>query len=81
MFGFWPNISGIAWVASGYGLLRQDAAPSGCFSTEGDSDPSPQADYNYRGTALSLSASRSSNIYTGTEMQPKALAILPCIRY
>lgn len=29
---------------------------------------------------MRFDAFRSSSIYTGTDMQPKALAILPCIR-
>ena len=30
---------------------------------------------------IGISASRSSGLYSGSKMQPKALAILPCIRF
>ena len=81
-----PNIQGTVyfdrftrteggWVYGDYVLTNVAEGRSGAY----------KAEFNYDGetvgTNLLINAHDYNPTYTGTAMQPKALSVLPCIRY
>lgn len=83
---WWPNIQGTVyfdrftrteggWVYGDYVLTNVAEGRSGAY----------KAEFNYDGetvgTNLLINAHDYNPIYTGTAMQPKALSVLPCIRF
>ena len=86
MFGRTPNITGALdfdvgsdhsyWFAGGSGALYNDGN-SGNVQTMTLDGPDIQRS---KDTQIKMRASRSSNVYAGSKVQPKALSVLACIR-
>ena len=81
----WPNITGRIYDLLSSTNTDHMGAGSGAFKSGPTSMSS--AIYYVNGTksedsgdGIDFEASRSSDIYTGTTIQPKALKVLPCIR-
>lgn len=79
-----PNITGSVWFnrfshsagawLQASGLFSDEDGVTGAYKATfsgGESDP---------GILMNFNASKASSLYSGSKMQPKALAILPCIR-
>lgn len=81
MFGTWPNITG---DSDNGGESSLSYSPNGVFYSrmvaEGQA-MSYRPEDNTNIEVICLDASRVSNIYNGSKMQPKALTVLPCIRF
>ena len=87
MFG--PNITGhngyamggptSYWYGGGTGALY---TPNGNENKPKPTlgDPSPDVKRS-KDSNIYIDASRSSNIYSGSKLQPSALSLLPCIRF
>lgn len=77
-----PNITGgITTTNTWAQIVDTGASASGCFQIHEIPNSLGATDSGVVGNCgFDIDASRSSSIYTSTEMQPKALAILPCIR-
>lgn len=81
MFGQVPNITG---NFQGYRRVLTVDAVGGAFEFFGDNGydwtPSLSEIINKKFGVI-FNASSYSDVYSGTSMQPKALSILPCIRF
>lgn len=86
VFGTWPNITGsfgmdnnslgqngLLWGLSRAFYVEQTKTELGVASYTPDSSLD-------RAYYAHIDASRSSTIYKGSALQPKALSVLPCIR-
>jgi len=86
MFGASPNITG-GFRDNRSDTLWPTAGTPNAFWSSGRTEESYdlyQIAYDTRtgnANVITFDASRNSSIYDGTTMQPKALTVLPCIRY
>ena len=80
MFGTRPNITG---HSDNGGESKRGYSPAGAFYSEIVDENTKMAHEIASDTNLEvicIDASRVSNIYNGSKMQPSALSVLPCIR-
>lgn len=80
MFGVCPNITGEAFWARG--AAGDTGRSNGAFELILEGLSQTEGSTSGAGDVrLSLDVSKVSSIYTGTKMQPRAMKVLPCIRY
>ena len=78
-----PNIWGVFGVVLSAGRVSIES-PLGAFAGQ---EPWPSMvktelnEEDQKDSRVNFSSDRSSSIYSGTAMQPKALNVLPCIRF
>lgn len=86
MFGHAPNITGGFHDNRSDTLWPNAGAPNAFWSSGGTEESYDLYEIAYdtrtdNANVITFDASRNSSVYNGTTMQPKALSVLPCIRY
>ena len=76
MFGIWPNITGNTGGVVGY----WGSSGSGSFSSEQTAQADLIVGSTIAYTEITLDASKSSGVYSGSSLQPNSLCVLACIR-
>lgn len=78
----WPNITGSFWGGQYFYCFNQ---AFGMFELADQSERPYQnaldSGEELLYAAVNADASRVSNLYAGSNLQPRALSVLPCIRY
>lgn len=91
MFGEWPNSTGQfrvrQTIISDGSAINTIDSPNGAFGYGEELDPFAEGlqnrsnSKNVRSQSIDIDLSRSSDIYSGSKMQPTALQVLACIRF